>query len=265
MLIYNNKKFEDRKSFFQRPVTWFFIILALWGILTTKKSFWAFWNSKIAYTTYVTSFNAQKNLHSPLGFIEDLIHFGNIRNEYYRLKQDEVIRLTFSPSTVSSSQSTVYKTVEANTLMSDIEGISGVFLINKGAKDNLKVGMNVIINDSVLVGHIIEVFYEHSKVESLYSPNVTISVINTSSNAIALAKRDTKGFLKLTLFSDANKFKMNDPLVSSLENKEYLRGLLVGKISNIVKSKTLVEPDIFIEPLFKLPYLDKVYIISNYP
>jgi len=264
MLIYNNKKFENHRSFFQKPLVWFFIILCLWGILITKKGFWSFWNPKLVKSAYISSFNAQKNIHTPLGFINDLFHFGDIRNEYYRLKIYEAVNLNSNTGS-SVTQSKIYKTIEANTLISDTEGVSGVFLINKGFNDRIRVGMNVIINDSILVGRIIEVFNDYSKVESLYSPNVSISVINSSSNAIALAKRDNKGFLKLTLFSDATKFKMDDPLVSSLENKEFFRGLLIGKISNIVKSKTLVQPNIFIEPFFRLPYLDKVYVITNLP
>jgi len=264
MLIYDNKKFQNHVPFFLKPVVWFFLILIIWGTLITRNSFWSFWNPKLVNSAYSTSFNAQKNLHAPLGFFEDLFHFGSIRSEYYRLRTEEAIRLN-SPSTTVVAQSKIYKTIEANSLISDLDGVSGVFIINKGSNDKIRIGMNVIIGDSVLVGKVIEVFSDHSKVESLYSPNISISVIDSSSNAIALVKRDNKGFLKLNLFTETSKFNMNDPLVSSLENKEYLRGLLVGKISNIVHSKTLAQPNIFVEPFFKLPYLDKVYVISTYP
>lgn len=264
MLIYDNKKFENHVPLFLRPAVWFFILLIIWGSLITRKNFWSFWNPKLISSAYATSLNAQRNIHAPLGFFQDLFRFGSIRNEYYRLSTEEAIKFK-SPATTTPLQSNIYKTIEASSLISDLEGTSGVFIINKGSEDQIKVGMNVIIQDSILVGKVIEVFNNHSKVESLYSPNVSISVIDSKTNAIALIKRDNKGFLKLNLFAQADKFKMNDPLVSSLENKDYIRGLLVGKITNIIYTKTLVNPDIFVEPFFKLPYLDKVYIITNYP
>jgi len=194
-----------------------------------------------------------------------LLHFKTIRNEYYQLKANQIadVNNLYWQSVCSKPQ--LYNTVQANALISDIEGASGIFLINKGKTDNIKVGMNVILDNSVLVGRVVEVFTNYAKVESLYSPNISINTINLASNEVALTKRDNKGFLKLTLFSDPSKFKIGDSLVTSLDNKEFLRGLLVGKISNIVFQKSLNQPDIFIEPFFKLPYLNIVYVITTYP
>ncbi len=265
MLVYDNKKLQNYKPFFSRHSVWFFIIIIFWGVLVTKSKFWAFWSPKVTTTMYVSSLNAQKNIQSPIGFLEDLLHFRTIRNEYYQLKTNQILNANnlYLQSVCVKPQ--LYNTIQANALISDIEGASGIFIINKGRADNVKVGMNITLDNSVLVGRVVEVFDNYAKVESLYSPNINISVINSISNEVALVKRDNKGFLKLTLFSDASKFKIGDPLVTSLDNKEFLRGLLVGQISNIVSQQSLNKPDIFIDPFFKLPYLNTVYIITTYP
>jgi len=140
-----------------------------------------------------------------------------------------------------------------------------VFIINRGLNDNIKIGMNVIVPENVLVGRVIEVFRNYSKVESIQSINTNLSVISLENNFLALLKKDSNGSLSLKFYSDNSVFKENDIFVTSSENKEYIAGLLVGKVKSIKHMPLTGQKNILVDLFFEPSKLRNVFVITNYP
>jgi len=125
--------------------------------------------------------------------------------------------------------------------------------------------MNVIIPDDILVGRIIEVFKNYSKVESISSSNTNLSVLSVDKNYLALLKKDSNGSLVLKFYADDCIFNNNDVFITSSENKEYISGLLVGKIKAIKNTPLTNQKSIFIDLFFEPSKLRNVFVITNYP
>ncbi|MFA5092302.1 MAG: rod shape-determining protein MreC, partial [Candidatus Paceibacterota bacterium] len=251
-----------------------FLSLLLWGFLII------FFSSGLKYiTTEVLAIAqpAQERTGYFVQWIGDLFNFANLRNEYYRLKEKEknFNQNLGAVSVLKNENADLYKLLHSDTnkfnilpakvLVGDINGSDGIFIINRGLNDNLKVGMNIIIPDNILVGRVIEVFKNYSKVESLHSINTNLSVLNLDKNFLALLKKDSSGSLTLKFYADDNQFNLQDILVTSSENQNYLSGLLVGKVKSITNTPLTSQKNVLVELFFEPSKLHNVFVITNYP
>lgn len=219
----------------------------------------------------------QEKTGNAMNYLGDLFNFAKIRIDYYRLKEKEK---DFDQNTgalnalkyeneglhkLINSDSNKYNIISAKVLVGDINGTDGIFIINRGTNDDLKKGMNVILPENILVGKIIEVFKNYSKVESLHSSNTNLSVLSIAKNYLALLKKDQNGSLTLKFYSDESVFNVNDIFITSSENKEFISGLLVGKIRSIKNTSLTNQKNILIETFFEPSKLRNVFVITNYP
>ncbi len=249
-------------------------------VLLTWSLFVVFFNNSLKLvTTEVLAVTqpVQEKTGNVMNYLGDLFNFANIRNDYYRLKEKEK-DFDQNAGTLSAlkyeneglhkllnSDSNKYNIISAKVLVGDINGTDGIFIINRGSNDDLKVGMNVILPENILVGKIIEVFKNYSKVESLHSNSTNLSVLSVAKNFLALLKKDQNGSLTLKFYSDESVFNTNDIFVTSSENKDFISGLLVGKIRSIKNTSLTNQKNILIETFFEPSKLRNVFVITNYP
>jgi rod shape-determining protein MreC len=220
---------------------------------------------------------AQEKTGFFIRFLGDLFNFNKIRNDYYRLKEREQsfdqnlgkINVLENENEklhkILNSDLNRFNILPAKVLVADINGNDSVFIINRGLNDNIKVGMNIIIPENVLVGRVIEVFRNYSKVESIHSINTNLSVVSLENNFLALLKKDSNGSLSLKFYSDNSIFKDDDIFVTSSENKEYIAGLLVGKVKSIKHMPLTGQKNILVDLFFESSKLRNVFVITNYP
>ncbi len=220
---------------------------------------------------------AQEKTGYVVQWLGDLFNFTKIRNDYYRLKEKEknFNQNAGEVSVLKNENADLYKLLKSDTnkfnilpakvLVGDINGSDGIFIINRGLNDNLKVGMNVIIPDNVLIGRVIEVFKNYSKVESLHSLNTNLSVLNLDKNFLALLKKDSSGSLNLKFYANDSQFNENDLFVTSSENQDYIAGLLVGKVKSISNTPLTNQKNVLVDLFFEPSKLRNVFVITNYP
>ena len=67
------------------------------------------------------------------------------------------------------------------------------------------------------------------------------------------------GNLKITLYSEDEDFKKGDIIKTSLENSDFIQGLLIGKVFDIKIESTY--QNILIEPFFNFNQLSNVLLI----
>lgn len=251
-----------------------FLSLFLWGFLII------FFSNGLRYITtevLATTQPAQEKTGYVIQWLGDLFNFTKIRNDYYRLKEIEknFNQNTSEVSVLKNENADLYKLLNSDTnkfnilpakvLVGDINGSDGIFIINRGLTDNLKVGMNVIIPENILVGRVIEVFKNYSKVESLNSINTNLSVFNRDKNFLALLKKDSSGSLVLKFYANDSQFNENDLFVTSSENQNYIAGLLVGKVKSISNTPLTNQKNVLVELFFEPSKLHNVFVITNYP
>lgn len=206
----------------------------------------------------------------------DLLHFNNIRNQAYDLININN-QLLYKLSTLNDviQENNILKTalrlkeekkwnlVPAEIIFVDPTGLTGDIWINKGIKDGITKGMNVILDNESIVGVTSECFESYCRVSTILSPQTKISVKHLPSNTIAIVNKDLKGQFILKLVPHDVNIEIGDLVITSNENKQYLSGLIVGQIKQL-NSEEVSFKEYVIEPLFSLNQLTRVLIITNF-
>ena len=271
MINYNtNKNIKNRKSNF----SFLFIVLFIWSF------FVIFFHNGLRFATteaIAITQPAQERTGIMIQFLGDFFNFTKIRNDYYRLKEKEnsFDQTVGKLNTLKSENENLHKILNsdlnkfnilpAKVLVGDINGTDGVFIINRGSNDNIKVNMNVIVPENVLVGRVIEVFKNYSKVESIHSINTNLSVLSLEKNFLALLKKDNNGSLSLKFYSDNSVFNNDDIFITSSENKDFIAGLFVGKVKSVKNTALTNQKNVSIDLFFEPSKLRNVFVITNYP
>ena len=188
-----------------------------------------------------------------IGLINQLQNFKEIKEENSLLKNALKIK-----------DETGWSIVSAKIILMDPSGLTGSFWINKGTKTGLKEGMNVILEDKILVGRLIECFNNYCRGESIFSPETKISVEDLRSSTLAIAEKDIKGNFRLKLVPYESDIKIGDILITSSENTNFLKGLLVAKVKKSGSSSDISSLKEFIlEPLLNFSQISSVLIIMD--
>lgn len=210
-------------------------------------------------------------------WLNDLFHFNQLRNNYLKLKQENIalIEEVISLRALKEENETLkqvlklkeekkWQLVPAKVILIDPSGLSGNFWINKGEENGLKAGMNIITDNEVLVGRIIQCLKNSCLCESIVSPGVKISVENTRSKILAVVEKDYKGNFYLKLVPPMADIEIGDILITSSENNYYLKGLLVARIKDKISGSKMADKEYLLEPLFNRSKIENVLVITNF-
>lgn len=141
------------------------------------------------------------------------------------------------------------------------------FVIDKGSNDGIQVDCNVVAGNG-LVGRVVSVGPNFSKVTSIISDNVNTSamILSTGDNMIVTGDLElmSKNLITFSqLMDDSDKVGIGDKIVTSNISDKYMPGLLVGYVSsistdsnNLTKSGTLV-------PAIDFKHLEEVLVILD--
>ena len=112
-------------------------------------------------------------------------------------------------------------------------------IINKGSKDNIKIGTN-IYDQSYLVGRVIEVNYKTSRVLLLsdLNSNVPVTVVPQNIQAILNGNGDKNGQIKYIKSSLSDELSEESIIYTSGTGAIFKSGVPVGKL-RIIKDKTI--------------------------
>lgn len=160
-----------------------------------------------------------------------------------------------------------YTKIGARIVARDTGNWYSDFVIDKGANDGISIDCNVIAGNG-LVGRVISVGPNFSKVKSIISDNVNTSamILATGDNLIVtgdlkLMNNNVIAFSQL--YDTEERVQMGDKIVTSNISDKYMPGLLVGYVeiisrdsNNLTKSGTLM-------PAVDFKHLEEVLIIKE--
>ena len=112
-------------------------------------------------------------------------------------------------------------------------------IINKGSKDNIKIGTN-IYDQSYLIGRVIEVNYKTSRVLLLsdLNSNVPVTIAPQNTQAILTGNGDKNGQIKYIKSSLSDELSDESIVYTSGTGAIFKSGVPVGKLK-IIKDKTI--------------------------
>lgn len=161
-----------------------------------------------------------------------------------------------------------YHKLSASVIGKDAGNWFDTFLIDKGSKDGVAVGMNVITGRG-LAGIITEVGPNYAKVRAIIDDTSSVSgmVLSTSDNCIIKGNLQTMDDRQMITFSNLKdtegKVSVGDQVVTSYISSEYVQGLLIGYISEIhVNSNNLTKSGL-ITPVVDFEHVKHVLVITD--
>ncbi len=157
-----------------------------------------------------------------------------------------------------------YTTVPAYVIERSFSNYEKIVVINSGTKDGLQVNMPVI-SESGLVGHIISVTENTSKVQTIIDTGSTVSsTISTSSNSILLkGQLGQNATLKATYIPAEATILQGDEVITSGLGGIYPKGILIGTIKDIINTKNESDRYATVQTATNFEKLETVLIITK--
>lgn len=160
-----------------------------------------------------------------------------------------------------------YEKVAAHVIAKDSGNWFSTFTIDKGSKDGIAKGMNVIAG-SGLVGIVTDVGPNFAKVRSIIddSSNVSAMVLTTKDNFNVSGSLQTMNEDKLLPFTELrdenDEVQMGDPVVTSYVSDQYQQGILIGYIYSIEENPNNLTKSGTITPVVDFQHLREVLVIT---
>lgn len=157
-----------------------------------------------------------------------------------------------------------YKTVPGYIINKDISNYSKTIVINLGKKDGIKENMTVI-GDEGLVGHIVSVTENTSKVQTIVDTASSISCIMSTTQDSIVCKGtldETSALRAMYIPTDANVVQ-GDSIETSGLGGIYPKGIHVGTVKKVNNTQNMTDRYAIIETAVNFNKLNTVLVITN--
>lgn len=129
-----------------------------------------------------------------------------------------------------------YHTIGARVIATDSTNWFSTFIINKGTKDGVRVGCNILA-DGGLAGIVTEAGDDYAKVRSIIDDNSNVSATISGEETLCTVSGDLKsidnGYINVGYINKAEEIDERAELVTSHVSDLFLPGLLIGYIAEI--------------------------------
>ena len=212
----------------------------------------------------------------------DFKTLGEVPNENKELKQ-QLDDMTLQMNTIKLEQYELenyrellaldekypsYQKVAASVIAKDSGNWFSTFTIDRGTKDGIKVGMNVLAG-SGLVGIVKDVGPNYAKVRSIIddSSKVSAMVTTTEDNFIVSGSLQSMNERKVIGFTDLkdedDEVMLGDPVVTSYVSDQYQQGILIGYVATIEKNSNNLTKSGTITPVVDFEHMENVLVILD--
>ena len=212
----------------QKTLQFAFILLFLVGLVLMFQPVRSFFDKNLVSSNLFIS--SRTNQETWFYNLFHLIAFTNDYNNLQIQNKDLINNYLTSNLTNLSPLNNKINGLEARVLKSDDVSSGNYFWIDKGSLNGMVVGMNVVGNADAAIGLIANVYPSSSLVKNILNPNTKISVMDLRSKSLGVAVVNPQGKFYLDYLQLKSDVKINDILVATSDNKEYLAGLVIGKV-----------------------------------
>ncbi|MCM1158941.1 MAG: rod shape-determining protein MreC [Bacteroidales bacterium] len=129
-----------------------------------------------------------------------------------------------------------YRTVGARVIATDSTNWFYTFVINKGTKDGVKVGCNILAEGG-LAGIVTEVGSDYAKVRAIIDDNSNVSANISGTETLCTVTGDLstikEGYIDVGYINKSDTVEEGAELVTSHVSDKFLPGLLIGYITEV--------------------------------
>lgn len=153
-----------------------------------------------------------------------------------------------------------YDLVLGRVISKDI--LNDTILINIGSNDGVKKSFPVILSGKALLGRVIDVYPNYSRVMLITQKDNMIDVEVPDSKSFALSKGEGSLKASLDMFPRDVELKEGSLVITSAMGGNYPAGLYVGKVKNVKKLDNEVYQIAEIEKPFDLDTINNIFVIK---
>ena len=159
-----------------------------------------------------------------------------------------------------------YDKVAAQVISKDPGNWYDTFVINKGSADGIEKDMNVIANGG-LVGLVVEVENNCATVRSIIDDSSSVSAMTASTSDTCIVSGDLRlmdeGKLAFSQMSTENAVAVGEQIVTSNISDKYLRGILIGYVSEVTEDSNHLTNTGYITPAVDFKHIQEVLVIKE--
>lgn len=135
-------------------------------------------------------------------------------------------------------------------------------IIDKGSRDNISPGLVVVNEDGVLVGKILEVEDNYSKMCLFSNSFCSLAVaFNNQDKSFGLSEGNLGLSIKINFIAQNEDISVGDVVFTSGLENNVPRGLYLGEVVSAEKKENDIWQDIVVEPFFGSRKLNRVAVI----
>ncbi len=159
-----------------------------------------------------------------------------------------------------------YDKVAAQVISKDPGNWYDTFVINKGSADGIEKDMNVIAGGG-LVGLVVEVETNCATVRSIIDDSSSVSGMTASTSDTCIVSGDLRlmdeGKLAFSHMSTENAVAVGEQIVTSNISDKYLRGILIGYVSEVTEDSNHLTNTGYITPAVDFKHIQEVLVIKE--
>ena len=159
-----------------------------------------------------------------------------------------------------------YDKVAAQVISKDPGNWYDTFVINKGSADGIEKDMNVIAGGG-LVGLVAEVETNCATVRSIIDDSSSVSGMTASTSDTCIVSGDLRlmdeGKLAFSQMSTENAVAVGEQIVTSNISDKYLRGILIGYVSEVTEDSNHLTNTGYITPAVDFKHIQEVLVIKE--
>lgn len=137
-------------------------------------------------------------------------------------------------------------------------------VIDKGISEGITKGLSVIVPEGV-VGQVIDASDHYAKVLLIIDSNSAVDALVQQTRAHGIIKGGSEGRCMLNYVSRKEHVNIGDAVVSSGLDGVFAKGLLIGKVTDIVRNNSGIFQNIEVSPVVDFDRIEEVLVIINPP
>lgn len=157
--------------------------------------------------------------------------------------------------------------VPATIVGRDTNELFSGFTVNKGAVSGVRAG-DPVITESGLVGRVSKVGTTYAKVETIYHPDVQVSVISSRTEEIGVLCGDKiyadQNLVQMQYLNPKTSVQAGDLIVTSGKGGVYPQKIIIGTVQQVIQSRTDISLTALVRPAVDLDSITSVMIITSF-
>src|SRR5680860_264496 len=206
-----------------------------YSVSSIGKTFQGASNETIAFADTLKSIGEFKNENMELSNENFELKYKLLQLEEMQIEND-LLRKQLNLSENGCIDNKCQKLELGDVIGRDPDNFGKYLMVSLGKKQNISEGLPVIAPGGILIGKVVEVFKDYSRVMLITDSESSVNSITQNTRANGISRGSYATGIKLEMINQSDDIRENDLVITSGLEDKIPKGLMIGKISKIEES-----------------------------